>query len=71
MVWTARQACNPPRAATFLSAISAAESLAAAGATSAAAANDAARAIEIKSTGAFRNILRILAARVETNPITE
>ena len=48
IVWTARQACNPPRAATFLSAISAADSFADAGELPAAAATEKTDATETR-----------------------
>src|SRR6476646_8157758 len=56
IVWTARHASNPPRAATFLSTIAAAERLAGEGDVSPAAASETANASEVQTDNVFRNM---------------
>src|SRR5439155_1412687 len=56
IVWTARHACKPPRAATFLSTMAAAESLACEGVSPPAAPRETANASDIEMTSDFRNI---------------
>src|SRR5438309_10695252 len=56
IVWTARHACKPPRAATFLSTIAAAESLACEGVSPPAAPREPANASDIELTSDLRNI---------------
>src|SRR5260370_36955525 len=56
IVWTARHACKPPRAATFFSTIAAAESLTCAGVSPPAAASETANASDIQTASDFRNI---------------
>src|SRR5438552_8169984 len=56
IVWTARHACKPPRAATFLSTMAAADSLACEGVSPPAAPRETANASDIEMTSDFRNI---------------
>src|SRR5215472_10304568 len=55
-VWTARHAGNPPRAATFFCAISAADSLAAAGGVPGAALSETAMAVKVRTAKVLRSI---------------
>src|SRR5882762_8177782 len=56
IVWTARHACKPPRAATFFSTIAAAESLTCEGVSPPAAASETANASDIQTASDFRDI---------------
>src|SRR5215469_2036689 len=56
MVPTARQACNPPRAATFLATISSADNVRAVGEVFGQAFSESAKADEIRMVKVFRSI---------------
>src|ERR1700739_25124 len=69
MVCTLRQACKPPRAATFLATISSADNLGAVGELPGAALRDRANAVEIRSARVFRSIWSVLAGlKLTLNP---